>query len=249
MGIGAGQLPSLGQIQSGVSRQVMQFRTRTPKSRTPSVEAIERSLIAEERQDEWRTILKFHISKIMSTSAAYSIIESDDFNPPKEPWESSVEVQLRLKKLIRSPQRQSVVFLYKQAAILHDEAQTTIRPSYRDRITGPIKFVNQLLATWQLEADKACNLLGIESSQLSYVKAVLQGNETLTGRDAKDRIAHLFQIRQFLSTLFRDEAVENEWLREPQDLLKGRVPMDLLLEGSMENLLLVREYVERVSGR
>ena len=89
----------------------------------------------------------------------------------------------------------------------------------------------------------------MEPSRLPYVNAVLQGYETLTGRDAKDRIAHLFQIRQLLSTLFRDEAVENEWLREPQDLLKGKVPMDLLLEGSMENLLLVREYVERVSGR
>ena len=154
-----------------------------------------------------------------------------------------------LKEFNRTLQQQLVVVGLQHAATLHDEAQTTIRPSYRGRITGPIKFVNKLLATWQLGAEKACILLGIEPSQLSYVNAVLQGNETLTGRDAKDRIAHLFQIRQFLSTLFRDEAVENEWLREPQDLLKGKVPMDLLLEGSMENLLLVREYVERVSGR
>ena len=247
MGIGTVPLPSLGQVQNGVSRQDMQSSPRQPESRALAVEAIERSLIAEERLDEWRSVLKFHISKNMSTFTAYSNIESDDLNPPNEPRElSSDEVQLPWQELNRSLQQQLVVVGLQHAATLHDEAQTTIRPPYRGRITGPIKFVNQLLATWQLEAEKACILLGIEPSRLPYVNAVLQGYETLTGRDAKDRIAHLFQIRELLSALFRDEAVENEWLREPQDFLKGKVPMDLLLEGSMENLLLVREYVERV---
>ena len=120
---------------------------------------------------------------------------------------------------------------------------------YRGRITGPVKFINQLLATWQLPADSTCILLGFEPSDSAYIHNVLQGYATLRGRDAKDRIAHLLQIRMSLSALFRDEAVENEWLREPQDILNGKTPMELLLEGSMENLLLVKEYVELVAGR
>ena len=249
IGIGTGPLPSLGQVQSGVSRQVMQFRPRTPESRASAVEAGESSLIAEEHLGELRIGSMFHSLSYKSALTTYFNIESH-INPLNESREkSSGEVQLRLQELDRSLQRQLVVVGLQQAATLHDEAQTTIRPPYRGRITGPIKFVNQLLATWQLEAEKACILLGLEPSRLPYVNAVLQGYETLTGRDAKDRIAHLFQIRKLLSALFRDEAVENEWLREPQDILKGKVPMDLLLEGSMENLLLVREYVERVSGR
>jgi Antitoxin Xre/MbcA/ParS C-terminal toxin-binding domain len=120
---------------------------------------------------------------------------------------------------------------------------------YRGRITGPVKFINQLLATWQLTADSACILLGFEPSDSAYIHNVLRGYTTLRGRDAKDRIAHLLQIRMSLSALFRDEAVENEWLREPQDILNGKTPMELLLEGSMENLLLVKEYVELVAGR
>ena len=120
---------------------------------------------------------------------------------------------------------------------------------YRGRITGPVQFVNQLLATWDLEPESACILLGFKPSQFTYVNNVLQGHETLRGRDAKDRIVHLIQIRILLSALFRDEAVENEWLREPRDALKGKTPMELLLEGSMEKLLLVREYVELVTGR
>jgi len=120
---------------------------------------------------------------------------------------------------------------------------------YRGRITGPVKFINQLLATWQLTADSACILLGFEPSDSAYIHNVLLGYATLRGRDAKDRIAHLLQIRMSLSALFRDEAVENEWLREPQDILNSKTPMELLLEGSMENLLLVKEYVELVAGR
>ena len=120
---------------------------------------------------------------------------------------------------------------------------------YRGRITGPVKFINQLLATWQLTADSACILLGFEPSDSAYIHNVLRGYATLRGRDAKDRIAHLLQSRLSLSALFRDETVENEWLRESQDILNGKTPMELLLEGSMENLLLVKEYVELVAGR
>ena len=123
------------------------------------------------------------------------------------------------------------------------------RSPYQGRITGPVKFINQLLAAWKLTADSACILLGFEPSDSTYVHDVLRGYATLRGRDAKDRIAHLFQIRTSLSALFQDEVVENEWLRESQRALNGKTPMELLREGSMENLLLVKEYVEFVAGR
>ena len=249
MGIGTHPLPSLGQVQSGDSRKVMPFSPHPPESRALVVEASERSLIAEEYLGELRNGPMFHSSRFMSALMTNFNSDSHIYSPNEPRDLSSDEVQLPWQELNRSLQQQLVVVGLQHAATLHDEAQTTIRPPYRGRITGPIRFVNQLLATWQLEAEKACILLGLEPSRLPYVNAVLQGYETLTGRDAKDRIAHLFQIRKLLSALFRDEAVENEWLREPQDILKGKVPMDLFLEGSMENLLLVREYVERVTGR
>ncbi len=46
----------------------------------------------------------------------------------------------------------------------------------RGRITGPVKFVNQLLATWHLPPESACALLGFEPSRFAYVNDVLQGN-------------------------------------------------------------------------
>ena len=122
-------------------------------------------------------------------------------------------------------------------------------PPDHERLSGPIWFVEKLLKTWRLDRSDAVPLLGLEPSDLSYATDVLAGRATLRGRDAKDRIAYLFRIRKTLSALFRDEDVENEWLRERHEMLDDKAPMDLLLDGSMENLLLVKEYVEAVAGR
>ena len=124
--------------------------------------------------------------------------------------------------------------------------------SLHGRLTGPVWFVEKLLEAWRLDGSDAVPLLGLEPSEpsdLSYARDVLAGRAKLRGRDAKDRIAHLFRIRKTLSALFRDEDVENEWLREHHGMLDDRAPMALLLEGSMENLFLVKEYVEAAAGR
>ncbi len=257
MSIGTHPLPTLGQGQTVASEQVQRVNLPPPESGATAIEATEQSLTTERVLDELRKVSKFQSSMSISTvkTSPYtdaSFLLSSESEFPSAPVElrlgrSSAVVQLRLHAQDRL--YPSLVVVGLQKATLPDEAQATTRPSYRGRITGPVKFVNQLLATWHLEPESACILLGFGPSRLIYVNDVLQGYETLAGRDAKDRIAHLFQIRKLLSALFRDETVENEWLREPQNALKGKTPMDLLLEGSMENLLLVREYVELVTGR
>ena len=126
--------------------------------------------------------------------------------------------------------------------------QSRETPGSPVRLTGPVQFIVKLLDTWNLEPDKAAVLLGFEESGKYHVERILSGREPLSGRDAKDRIVHLFHVRKTLSALFRDREVENEWLREPRSLFHDKSPMDLLLEGSMENLLLLRDYVETMAG-
>lgn len=115
--------------------------------------------------------------------------------------------------------------------------------------SGPVKFVLKLLESWELRKEDAIQLLGFDHVDASHVNDVLEGTRQLRGRDPRDRIAHLFQIYSALSALFRDPRVENEWLRERHTLLDGKEPMALLLGGSMEDLLLVREYVDAAAGR
>ena len=119
----------------------------------------------------------------------------------------------------------------------------------RRRLSGPVQFIKKLLEAWRLEEKDAASLLGLEPSDLRYAADLLAGRASIEGRDAKDRIAYLFLIRATLDSLLRDEDVENDWLRAPHAMLDDKAPMTLLLEGSMENLLLVKEYVEVVSGR
>lgn len=227
-------LGSLGQHQEqfGTVEPHMRFRAASPESSERELEAGAYAL------PSWSTIDE--------------LTRGHEYQPQTLAWVSEILPRTNQPYLffIKKPEFPSDVI---QFGITEAENPITFVTSsakaspYRGRITGPVKFVNQLLATWHLEPEEACILLGFEPSRLTYVNDVLQGYETLTGRDTKDRIVHLIQIRTSLSALFRDETVENEWLREPHDTLNGRKPMDLLLEGSMENLLLVKEYVELVA--
>lgn len=129
-----------------------------------------------------------------------------------------------------------------------DESLSVAPVSVASRLTGPIQLLNKILETWRLDKADAVSLLGLEPSDQGYAADVLAGRTALRGRDAKDRLAYLIQIRMALSAWFRDEQAENEWLREPQEPLDGEVPMSLLLKGSMGNLLLVKEYIEAATG-
>ena len=121
--------------------------------------------------------------------------------------------------------------------------------SVPERPTGPVQFIVKLLEWWCLSEDDAVSLLGFDQTDVSHVRAVLKGKDHFRGRDVRDRIAHVFQIRSTLMSLFRDIDVENKWLREPHSLLDGRSPMALLLAGSMEDILMVKEYADTVAGR
>ena len=116
------------------------------------------------------------------------------------------------------------------------------------RLTGPVQFVRRLKDYWHLSMSDSIVILGYDPDDFEHVSAVLDGREQLRGRDVRDRIAHLFFIRRALWSLFRDLDVENDWLREQHHMLSDKSPLSVMLEGSMEALLLVREYVDTAAG-
>ena len=116
------------------------------------------------------------------------------------------------------------------------------------RLTGPVQFVRKLMDSWRLDSRDVVRILGCDPEDSEYVSAVLDGRRQLRGRDVRDRIAHLFCIRRTLWSLFRNLDVENDWLREQHPLLNGKSPMSLIVEGSIEDLLLAREYVDSAAG-
>ncbi|MFQ5671868.1 MAG: MbcA/ParS/Xre antitoxin family protein [Nitrospinales bacterium] len=117
-----------------------------------------------------------------------------------------------------------------------------------DRFAGCVQVFGALLDKWALTKKEGTLLLGYEDEK--DTSDFLLGLKKLQTRDAKDRVRYLFKIHSALHRLFEDTQVEKDWLREPNDeYLDGKSPLDILKEGSMENLLLVKQFVERISGR
>ena len=164
------------------------------------------------------------------------------FGPDLKKWTQGPETTLSFTFRPGTQRRQNAADM----AVGPSEAKTSRSCG---RLSGPVQFVKKLLEDWRLEEKDAASLLGLEPSDLRYGADLLAGRTGIVGDNAKDRIACLLLIRATLDSLFRDKDVENDWLREPQAMLDDKEPMTLLLEGSMENLLLVKEYVEVVSGR
>jgi transcriptional regulator with XRE-family HTH domain len=115
------------------------------------------------------------------------------------------------------------------------------------RLTAPVRFIAKLMETWALGESDAARLLGLEGQQ--DVRDLLLGAKQLDSRDVKDRVRQLLRMREALHSLFRDIGTEREWLREPRPELNDQSPLDLLLEGSMENFLIVTQFVQWMAGR
>ena len=116
------------------------------------------------------------------------------------------------------------------------------------RLTGPVQFVRKLMVFWRLGMRDVVGILGYDPEDIEHVSAVLGGKEQFRGRDVRERISHLFFMRRALWSLFRDLDVENDWLRECHHMLNEKSPLSLMLDGSMEDFLLAREYVDHASA-
>ena len=127
------------------------------------------------------------------------------------------------------------------------------RTSHRDHdprartLAAPVKFAAKLMEVWALDGKELSKLIGFEGED--GLRDLMSGARKLDTRDAKDRVWHLMRIREALHSLFRDTETEREWLREPRPELQGKSPLALLSEGSMENLLVVSQFVQWMVGR
>jgi hypothetical protein len=114
-------------------------------------------------------------------------------------------------------------------------------------VTGPLRAFARLADLWGLRPAESATLLGL--SDTAELGKLLDGVAPLRHRDTRDRLRYLLLIRAHLDRLFRDPAVERQWLRQAQEGLGDQSPLATMLEGSMANLLRARPFVEWVCGR
>ena len=116
----------------------------------------------------------------------------------------------------------------------------TISPS------GPVRAVLAILDRWHLSDAEGAVLLGAESPD--FIVQLRRGRK-VCGRDANDRVRLLLKIYEGVFSLFRDPAVERQWLLEKRDALERKSVLDLMTEGSMMNLITALDFVDYVNGR
>lgn len=133
------------------------------------------------------------------------------------------------------------------SAIIDTELSAPSEVLGRGRITGPVLYFKMLLSEWGLEDRDAASLLGFEQGQTRDAVAILNGTKTLAGHDAKDRLRALINIDTLLNDMFRDNEVSYRFLRNKNDSLNAS-PLEMLLSGSMEKLLIVRDFVKHLAG-
>ncbi len=114
--------------------------------------------------------------------------------------------------------------------------------------SGLVQFVVKLLDDWKLDLGDAVHLLGYEKQDMGYVDYILHEIEPLRGRDVKFRISKLFCIRHSLWNFFQNLEAENEWLREPQSMLNGEIPIAMIQSGRIDKLMLLEEHVDMITG-
>lgn len=87
--------------------------------------------------------------------------------------------------------------------------------------------------SFEVFALKCCDIWGISKSA-KYIE--------------EETLLDLFTIRKTLNGIFRDVKVENQWLREPQELLGNKTPLELLETWEPLNISAVRQMCETMAG-
>ena len=111
---------------------------------------------------------------------------------------------------------------------------------------GVLDAFSNVCERWQVTYPEQIVLLG-------YKGAEWLGTEVLSGSGPdvppKDRIGYLTSISLGLGGLFREAiAPERIWLRASKAALRGKTPLGFMLEGRMENLIVVLDLVEKERG-
>lgn len=102
-----------------------------------------------------------------------------------------------------------------------------------------------LAEKWGLSVDNQLILLG-SPARSTYFKWKKDGGQLPT--DTEERISHLLGIFKALQILFPDPARADAWLSRPNQFFDGRSALDVMLGGTLQDILLVRGYLDAQRG-
>jgi hypothetical protein len=119
----------------------------------------------------------------------------------------------------------------------------------RARLTpSAVAGVVNLAGIWRLNTAEICALLG-DVSERTWFRMKNGGWTGVLSQDCLTRISALIGIFKGLNLLF-SEKLANEWVSLPNKgpLYDGRRPLDVMIDGGIPSLLLVRRHVDSLRG-
>jgi uncharacterized protein (DUF2384 family) len=92
---------------------------------------------------------------------------------------------------------------------------------------------------------EAAEMLGVSERTFRRWR---DGEYGRVNRDLADRMSYVLGIHKALRIVFAEPAQGHRWMNAANARLDGRTPLQLLLQGGMEDLRRLRRYLDSVRG-
>lgn len=118
------------------------------------------------------------------------------------------------------------------------------------RLSGPaLQAFFNIAKLWSLSPTQQRVLLG-SVPQSTFFKYQKSPAAARLSRDTLERISHVVGIFKALNVLLPRTEAADAWIKRPNEasLFKGRSALDVLLGGSVEDLIAVRRYLDAERG-
>jgi hypothetical protein len=119
--------------------------------------------------------------------------------------------------------------------------------AFTGRMAGPVRSLIALFKRWGISDLQAAELLGQQSS--SFISDLRAGTAGLNTRDIQDRAKLILSIYEGVHTLLRQADAERSWINAKLEALEDSSILDIMLRGSIADLMYAKSYVDYVNGR
>lgn len=115
-------------------------------------------------------------------------------------------------------------------------------------LSGPsprvaLNAFQRLTEAWSLSVEESEALLGV-SNRTAY-RIVREGQRENARHETLERISHLVHIYESLAALFGRTEIAKTWIRRPNADFGEQPPLQRMLHGMVEDLIVVRQYLDR----
>lgn len=128
-----------------------------------------------------------------------------------------------------------------------DRLQGLISDEEMDKyFPGAVKVTLAILASWQVTDEQSQAILDVDEATYEQLKT--DPAKVQSKLEILERVSLLLGIRAALETLDpseREKIFENSFIKRPNDykLFSGRPPLDIMVQGRVEDLWAIKRYL------